>query len=204
MRIKKDNSTFRLKASLRKAALEYLETPVIMETHGGAGKLFDACYSGVEGGIVFEKNPKKVKLLGLQRPTWRVYEADCEMAIKAGMGRDLPINLLDVDPYGDPWPVIDAFFCSKRERPYLFCVVVNDGLRQKVRMGGSWNVGTLQSAVSKYGNDLHPIYLEVCQEMLKEKASEVGYNLARFAGYYCGHAKQMTHYLGVLELKADG
>jgi hypothetical protein len=36
--------------------------------------------------------------------------------------------------------------------------------------------------------------------MLKEKASVVGYDLTRFAGYYCGHAKQMTHYLGVLEL----
>lgn len=91
------------------------------------------------------------------------------------------------------------FFDSERERPDLLCVAVNDGLRQKVKMGGSWDVGSLQGAVSKYGNDLYSIYLEVCQEMLKEKANEAGYNLARFAGYYCGHIKQMTHYLGVLE-----
>ena len=72
--------------------------------------MFGACYDGVESGIVFEKNPQKTKLLGLQRPTWRVYEADCEVAINAGVGNDLPVNLLDVDPYGDPWPVIEAFF----------------------------------------------------------------------------------------------
>jgi hypothetical protein len=70
-------------------------------------------------------------------------------------------------------------------------------------MGGSWNVDSLQGMVSKHGNDLHPIYLEVCQELLKEKASGAGYTLTRFAGYYCGHAKQMTHYLGVLELNRD-
>lgn len=198
---KKDNSTFRLKANLRKKALEYLNNPIIMETHGGAGKLFDACYGGIDLGVVFEKNPKKAKLLGMQRPTWRVYEADCEIAIATGVGDDLPVNLLDIDPYGDPWPVIEAFFDSERERASLLCVVVNDGLRCKIRTGSSWHVGTLQNAVSKHGNDLHPIYLEICQEMLKEKASKAGYNLTRFAGYYCGHAKQMTHYLGVLESK---
>jgi hypothetical protein len=197
---KKDNSTFRLKANLRKKALEYLVDPVVMETHGGAGKLFDVCYRGLEQGIVFEKDARKVKLLALQRPTWRVYQAGCEGAIKAGVGADLSVNLLDIDPYGDPWPVIDAFFESDRERPGLLCVAVNDGLRQKARTGSSWHVGSLQNAVSRYGNDLHPVYLEVCQEMLKEKARGAGYSLTRFAGYYCGYAKQMTHYLGVLEL----
>lgn len=174
--------------------------PVVMETHGGAGKLFHACYSDVPLGIVFEKNPKKTKILGLQRPSWRVYEADCEVALEGGVGNDLPVNLLDVDPYGDPWPVIEAFFGGERERPDLLCVAVNDGLRQRVRMGQSWDTPSLQGMIGKYGNDLHPIYLEVCQEMLKEKASGVGYDLTRFAGYYCGHAQQITHYLGVLEL----
>lgn len=52
----------------------------------------------------------------------------------------------------------------------------------------AWSIGLLQGAVNKYGNDLHPIYLEICQEMLREKASEAGYSLTRFAGYHCGHA----------------
>ena len=135
----------------------------------------------------------------MQRPTWRVYEADCEGAIADGIGSDLPINLLDVDPYGDPWPVVDAFFESDRERSRLLCVAVNDGLRLKIKYGESWDANSLQWAVSKYGNELHSIYLEVCQEMLKEKASVAGYSLARFAGYYCGKKKDLTHYLGILE-----
>lgn len=184
---------------MRKKALQYLDNPVVMETHGGAGKLFDACYGDIERGIVFEKDHQKTKLLSLQRPTWRVYETDCEMAIGAGIGGDLPVNLLDVDPYGDPWPTIEAFFESERERPEMLCVAVNDGLRRKVRVGGSWEATSLQDIVSKYGNDLHSIYLEVCQDLLKQKAGKAGYNLTRFAGYYCGVMKEMTHYLGVLE-----
>ncbi len=197
--MKKDNSTYRLKVSLRKKALQYLDNPVVMETHGGTGKLFDACYGDIERGIVFEKDHRKVKLLALQRPTWRVYETSCEMAIGAGVGGDLSVNLLDVDPYGDPWPTIEAFFESERERPEVLCVAVNDGMRQAVIRGGSWELSSLQNAVSKWGNDLYPIYLEVCQDLLKEKASKAGYNLTRFAGYYCGAKKQITHYLGVLE-----
>ncbi len=140
----RDNSTFKQKVMLRKKALEYIDQPVIMETHGGAGKLFRACYDGIEKGVVFEKDPKKTGLLALQRPTWMVYEVDCEKAIQGGAGEKLEINLLDGDPYGDPWPTITAFFVGDRERAKTLCVVVNDGLRHSVTMGRSWSVGTLK------------------------------------------------------------
>jgi hypothetical protein len=148
--------------------------------------------------VVFEKAPERAAVLGMQRPTWAVYEADCVMALAAGVGSHLPCNVLDVHPYGDPWPAITAFFESERPRPEIVFVVVNDGLRQKVRMGGAWNVGTLLGMVAKYGNALHGKYLEVCQELMTEKAAQAGYRLDRFAGYYCGHGHMMTHYLAVL------
>ena len=170
-----------------------------METHGGKGAVFKSCYRGIESGIIFDKDAERAKILGLQRPTWRVYQIDCVAAVESDVGGDLAVNLLDVDPYGNPWPVLKAFFDSQRKRGSPLCVAVNDGMRLKIKMGHSWEVGCLQDVVSKYGNDLYPIYLEVCQEMLKEKASQAGYRLARFAGYYCGYSKQMTHYLGVLE-----
>lgn len=179
--------------------LKHLQAPVIMETHGGYGDVFKACYQNIGAGVVFEKNPQKADRLGLQRPTWAVYEADCIEAIKAGVGGHLGVNVLDVDPYGDPWPAIEAFFASERPFPDRCFVVVNDGLRQKVRGNGAWNVGTLQGIVREHGNNLHSIYLDVCRELMKRKASKAGYNLTRWAGYYCGHSKQITHYLAELE-----
>ena len=135
----KDNSTFHQKALLRQMALARLEAePVVMETHGGEGKLFDACYRGVTRGVVFEKDADKASILGRQRPTWAVYEGDCVASIQGGAGAHLEVNLLDVDPYGDPWPVIDAFFESERPRAERLMVVVNDGLLHSIKKGVAW------------------------------------------------------------------
>lgn len=175
-----------------------------METHGGYGAIWWQCYQNIDDGIVFEKDPAKSATLAMYRPTWAVYECDSETAIAAGAGAHLPVNFLDCDPYGEPWPVIDAFFQSERPFPPTLAVVVNDGLRQKLKMNGGWNVASLERVVSKYGNAvLYKNYLEICQEMLQEKASQRGYTLTRWAGYYCGYMDQMTHYCGLFTRDAD-
>ena len=91
-----------------------------------------------------------------------------------------------------------------RPRADHLWVVVNDGLRAKVRFGGAWVVESLAGMVETYGNDLHGKYLDVCKFLLKEKASQAGYSLTRFGGYYCGHKKIMTHYLALLTLQMPG
>lgn len=66
------------------------------------------------------------------------------------------------------------------------------------------SVETFGQVVSKYGNAvLYKNYLEICQEMLQEKASQRGYTLTRWAGYYCGYMDQMTHYCGLFTRDAD-
>lgn len=198
--MKKDNSTINQKAALRRAALRELTAePVVMETHGGAGALYRACYSHIARGVVFEKDPAKCDLLVRQRPTWAVYETDVETALAIGAGAHLDVNFLDMDPYGQPWPTLKAFFTSERPRAPRLVVVVNDGMRQKVRMGGSWSSGSLAPAVARFGNNLNPIYLSVCEWLIAEYAKAAGYALRRFHGYYAGHAGNMTHYAAVLE-----
>jgi hypothetical protein len=198
--MQKDNSTLRLKVQLRRNALKLIKNPVVMETHGGNGAIFLKCYFGIENGVVFEHKPEKTAVLAKQRPTWAVYECDSESAIKAGAGNHLEINFLDLDPYGEPWPIVDAYFGSNRLFAPKMAVVVNDGLRQSLKMNGGWNVGSMKSAVEKWGNNaLYASYIDVCQELLKEKAGQVGYTLTRWAGYYCSHAEQMTHYAAILE-----
>lgn len=199
----RDNSTFTQKVTLRRKALKLLaewgiEQPIVCETHGGEGALFNACYAHLDEGVVFEMNAAKVDTLAKQRPTWRVYEADSAYALGAGIAGDMPIHLLDVDPYGSSWDVIEAFFSSRRIFADQMLLAVNDGLRQKLQMRGAWDVEVLQDMVQRYGNDLHPMYLEVCREMLTEKAAYAGYTVDRFSGYYCGRNALMTHFLAVL------
>ncbi|MEX1254103.1 MAG: hypothetical protein WEE64_07165, partial [Dehalococcoidia bacterium] len=187
-RAKRDNSTLRRKVGLRLALLrELADEPVVMETHGGYGAIWRRCYSQVERGIVFESDEARAQALAVQRPTWAVYEAKCETALEAGVGAHLPVNFLDLDPYGDPWPALRAFFLSDRPRPDTMAVAVNDGLRQALRRNIGWNARSVATAVRKYGNTaLHGVYLEACREQLEELAGAARYRLDGWTGYYCG------------------
>jgi hypothetical protein len=168
---KQDNSTFTQKVRLREEALRLLYAPpTIMETNGGAGALFNAVYAHIDRGVVFEKDSEKVSVLGKQRPSWAVYEADCVSALAEGVGRHLTVNFLDIDPYGQIWPIVDAYFGSSRPFPDRLVVVVNDGLRQSLSLGKAWAVASMQPVVKKFGNDIHGKYLDVCQYLIKEKA----------------------------------
>jgi hypothetical protein len=199
--MQKDNSTLPYKVSLRRNLLKEIEHPVVMETHGGYGAIWRRCYSDIESGVVFEQLPEKAEALARQRPTWAVYECDCEGAIRAGVGFHVPVNFIDLDPYGSPWPVVDVIFSVEREWPPVLAIAVNDGLRQKVKATGGWDVAALSGIVAKYGAArMYDNYLPICQELLTEKAGWVGYHLTRWAGYYCGYLGQMTHYAAILRL----
>ena len=174
----------------------------ILETHGGKGKIFLNCYSAFRQGAVFEKDEAKSDVLADQRPGWAVYQNDCVPAIAAGVGFQFAPNFFDLDPYGECWPVMDAVFAgmATRPKPARVAFVVNDGLRQKLAMKAGWSVGSLAATVKKFGNDcMYEKYLEICKDMVKEKAGQAGYRLSRWVGYYCGHAGQMTHFAAILD-----
>lgn len=196
----KDNSTYRFKVELRRNALREIDQPCVLETHGGYGQIYEACYRSVADGVVFEQDSRKSSALARQRPEWAVYEADSTVALAAGIGQEWPVNVLDCDPYGQPWPVIRAFFESERPFQPRMLVVVNDGLRQKLKANGAWTMDLLSELVEQYGNErLYAQYLAVCQLLLEKITAQRGYRLCRWAGYYCGHAQQMTHYAALLE-----
>jgi hypothetical protein len=176
----RDNSTFLSKLKIRRSALAQVKAPIIMETNGGLGKLYTQLYRDCEPGIVFEKDPKKADILAQQRPGWRVYECDCVNAIAQGIGADLAVNFLDVDPYGEPWSILQAFFERDRSRAETLHVVVNDGITQLLQTKGAWAVKVFEPIVERFGNDFYRDYEQVCQIMMQEKAALAGYSLSRW------------------------
>lgn len=197
----KDNSTFDEKARLRKRLLDELDDPVVLESHGGTGRLYNECYkTKVDRGVVFELDESKADVLAAQRPQWAVYEADSEYAIGAGAGSHMACNFIDLDPYGQPWPVVEAFFESDRPKPDRLVFAVNDGLRQSLQMGRGWDVDTLKPVMGKWANvSLYDNYLDVCKHLLAYHADLCGYSLVSWGGYHCGHGNNMTHYGAVFE-----
>lgn len=195
----KDNSTLFKKLQLRRSVLAQLEQPFVLETHGGYGKVWQQVYAHIEQGVVLEKDPKRTGVLAQQRPTWAVYEGDCVAALREGAGSHLAVNLLDVDPYGEPWSAIEAFLMSDRPHPATLRIVVNDGLRGNIKLGKAWAAGCMESVVEQFGNDVYRSYLDICKILMHEKAAQAGYTLSRWHGYYCGKSNDLTHYWAVLE-----
>jgi hypothetical protein len=195
---------FDQKVQLRRRALLMLPGAVIMETHGGFGRIFGQAYQAAGPGVVFEADPTAAGALAEQRPTWAVYETKAaDRAIFEGAGAHLAVNFVDIDAGGDPWPYVEAFFGSQRPRPDRLAIVAGDLNRKKLRLNGA-SIGSLREEVRKYGaTGIYPKYLEVCREKLTERAARVGYELKKWSGYYCGTAGSHTHYAAIFERKTN-
>lgn len=198
--MKKDNTTLNQKAALRLSLLKQIQKPIVLETHAGTGQVWKRVYSEIAQGVAFDEKPAKAELLAIQRPTWSVFESNCIPSLAAGAGDHLAVNLIDVDPYGEPWPVLEAFFKSERPWPERIGFAINDGVRMKLKITGGWDVESLGPAVRQFGNSaMYGDYLAVARWNLKRLAAERGYELAHWTGYYCGHGDCMTHYAAVFD-----
>ena len=195
----KDNKSFLEKSHLRRLMLKKVDTPVILETHGGRGDLFRRCYAGVETGIVFETDALKAEALVRQRPNWAVYESDCVWGLKSGVGSHLEVNFIDADPYGQAWQALHAFFESDRPRADKVVLVVHDGMRRNLKWYGVHNMKFFQSVVEKVGEiALARNYIEACEEMLTEIVELAGYAVESFGGFYSRKDKDRTHFFAEL------
>ena len=182
-----DNKTFLEKSHLRKLIVEKVDTPVILETHGGRGELFRRCYSHVEAGLVFETDPQKAEVLVTQRPNWAVYESDCVWALENGVGDHLEVNFIDADPYGQAWHVLQAFFGSKRPRV------------DRIGRFGASDIDVFQPVIERIGEiGLHREYLDVCEQMLGEIVAGAGYTVEGFGGFYSRKDSNQTHFFAEL------
>lgn len=203
--VKKDNSTFDRKLWLRRAVLGAAKPhPLVLETHGGVGRLFERCWYRAEGGLVLERDEAKAEALALQRPTWRVYCGDSLKLLAAGIGADLAFDVVDVDPYGQAVDVLDALAASARPWPDVWHLVVNDGGRQPLRVGIGWNIPRMRRYVQRFGNRLYPVYLELVRVIVEEFAASIGFRVAAWHCYATGQMGDMTHYWARLERLDDG
>lgn len=194
--MKKPNSTARLKIGLRQAVRRKVGgEPLVVETHGGAGFLFSRCYSDLRRGYVLERDPKRTSHLARQRPTWSVLEGDSEAMIAGGALANVPARILDVDPYGDPWPVLRAFFREWRARGPI-AVVVNDGLKQKARRRATYRDKTLAPLAGQWGGKLYEHYLEVAESLMRSTANDAGFEVTSFSGYHA--TIDISHYAAEL------
>lgn len=192
----KDNSTGEQKTRLRRSILATFKdrAPVVLETHGGFGRVYEKTWYRADRGVVIEKDAIKCEHLAMQRPTWAVYQGDCIEAIGAGLAQRTAFDIIDVDPYGAPFDIFDALCRPTRRFPDLWHLVVNDGMRQGAQRGVSWQVDALKPIVARRGNNIFRVYKEVAREIVEMYLARIGFKVTGWYAYYTGHADLMTHY----------
>lgn len=196
----RDNSTFMLKIRLRRKLILEVDEPIILESHGGMGAIYQALYSRYEKGVVLDIKKEAVEHLAAQRPTWATYQGDSERALWLGAGSHLECNYFDIDPYGEPWPTIHALFSSRRPWPDRIVFAVTDGLRGRLQMNLAWKHEHLAKYVEEFTNEgIYHNYLEVAERLMTDYAQERGYRMAQWIGYYCGTLDHISHYGVVFE-----
>ena len=77
-------------------------------------------------------------------------------------------------------------------------LVVTDGLRQKLKMTGGWNVYGFEPWIDQIGNHLYRDYLLICRERLVALTAPLGYGITWWHGEYGEPPGAMTYYGMVL------
>ena len=129
--MQKDNSTFYDKVKLRRKVLAVCDKPpMVFEPFGGWGRLYERTWFKAAGGLVIEKDDAKAEHLAKQRPTWSVYQGDCEKAIAAGLGAKTAFDIIDLDPYGQSMSILRDVLKPGRTFPDVVHIIANDGARR--------------------------------------------------------------------------
>ncbi len=198
---KRDNETLDEKLRWRREALRHLSAePVICEAYGGWGRVGQAVYRDVRHGVVLEKVSAKAATLALLRPTWSVYEGDTLRMLRAGAGRHLPINFLDLDPYGEPFTTLEAFFSAERQIADRIVIVAHDGMHRLVKMGRAWSVQILEPVVAEFGNSfVKEHYGEASILLVARMLEQYGYSVSDWRWASGGDRKKNAHFLAVVD-----
>jgi hypothetical protein len=181
-----------------------LAQPRLLETHGGEGGLWRACYAHIATGTVVELDLARCRLLTRQRPGWVVHCGDSLAWLRAGGHAGAPVDLLDVDPHGKAWDTLAAFFTPSRVYAPRMGVAVTDSLRHAVRYQNGRDIQALQPWVARYGRHLHRFYLRVCYERLAALVAPRGYHIQAWDGAYGGSIKTVSYLAFVLERLGEG
>lgn len=198
---RRDHTEWALKVQLRQwlTAQLGLADPVVLETHGGEGRLWQAGPRWARG-LVLEKDPARCAVLERQRPAgWDVVCGNSASLLLRGYAAQQAFDLVDIDPHRQPWPTLDAYFTSQRCYAPRLGLVVTDSLRQCVRYNGGTRIHGLLPYVARYGRHVHRFYLEVCKERLGDLIAPLGYQVTAWQGQYGGVIKTMTYVAYVLE-----
>lgn len=192
-----DNSSLEFKSKQRREVCETIgRPPVVLEAYGEFGIVFGRAYREFDAwGVTLDKDQKKVHHLAVQRPNWIVCRGDSARLIEAGLCGWMPFDILDVDAWGSPWPVVLGFFKSERAIKSPLWIVATDGSPYHLSLTG--HVKVLQGLTEKYGEkQVRQKYPAIARELLETESSRNGWVVA---DWKYTQIKKLAHWTARLE-----
>ncbi len=123
---------YRLRQAIRlDVARDLPPTTRVLDLHAGAGEMYRAAWCRFEGGTCVLADADDAASAARMRPTWACFEGNGERFLSAGMAADVPFDVIDIDPGGEPWPCVHAWATSERVRAPVTHLIVGDAYRHK-------------------------------------------------------------------------
>lgn len=192
---KADNTSLRFKVFQRNEVCVQIKHPRILECFGGYGVLYDRIWRKNDAtGAVIEKDAERARHLAEQRQKWVVVRGDCEIVLQAGFCDWLAFDILDCDPYGEPWKAIRAFFGNRVYADAMF-VVATDGLVYDLQRGARSLM--MRPFIEKYGREFVKVnYGMVAEELLTNIIKPRGFEVRDFKFH---KQNRLAHWTAKLE-----
>lgn len=137
----------------------------VLETHGGTGWLASTVYAG-RTGIGIELNQRKAAARARILPAWWSIVGDSASVLRSGALRWFAPAIIDVDPYGDPWPALEAAAAGVSVPPAVV-LAVTDGLPRALQIR-DYRVPSLRADIAAHGLDyVREYYEEICRRRIQ-------------------------------------
>lgn len=145
----------------------------VLDVFAGDGLMFRHCWRHAGRGATCDLETNCVERAVPERPFWTVLEINAEKALRAGLWRERPFSIVDLDCYGSPWRFLAAFFSTRRALANPCRLVLTDhymgnrNLSHEDRTLGYRKPGTPED------------YLRCVDELLQKTAAAQGWSCSR-------------------------
>jgi hypothetical protein len=175
LQAKKHNSKVAHKLLVRQRVAGLLgNSAEILETFSGEGLMYDGCWSMFSGACI-DSDAAKARDSARSRPRWRTYCGDTGRALSAGWLSSVAFDVVDIDPYGEPWPYVRAFFDTERAMPDQWWLILTDGYWPQMNRSGMSKTLFGDRCGQRISGVSAASYIEMSRDFIGGEAERVGF-----------------------------
>ena len=86
----------------------------VFDMFAGDGEMYRRCYGKAKSGVTCDLEDNCIERAAMDRPRWICLQVNVEKILRAGLWRDRPFSIIDIDCFGSPWKFFAGLFKFRR------------------------------------------------------------------------------------------